>query len=129
MKILPKQYAILLYELTKDAKESDLQEISKSFLNLLVKNRDLSLLPRIERLYCEYYNKQEGVVDVEVTTAQEISKNAVLTIKELVKAKNLNIQMKVDKNVIGGAAIKVGDYLVDDTLQSRLSHLKHSLTD
>ena len=118
MKITPKQYAILLYELTKDAKDVD--GPAKDFLNLLFKNRAFSLLPKIKLLYNNYYNQQEGATDVEVVTARKIS-------EKMLKGDNLNVKMKVDPGVIGGASIKVGDYLVDDTIKARLTKLKQLL--
>ena len=118
MKITSKQYAMLLYELTKDTQ--DVQEATKDFLRLLLKNRALSLLPKIRLLYNDYYNQQEDVTDVEIITARKIS-------EKVFQGDNLNVQMKIEPRVIGGACIKAGDYLVDNTLKSRLTKLKQVL--
>lgn len=127
MRISPKQYAILLYELTKDAKETELKEITKSFLSLLLKNRNLALWPRIQLLYQNYYNEQEGLIDIEIITARGISKDVFSSIKESIKAKNVDVKMTIDKKVLGGASIKTGDYMVDDTLKTRIVNLKQQL--
>lgn len=127
MRISPKQYAMLLYELTRDMAENEVDRITQQFLVLLLKNRDFALLPKIQLLYKNYYNVREGVTDIEIITAREVSKNTVSFIKEFVNVKNINLEMKIDKNVIGGAAIKVGDYMIDDTLKTRINTLKQNL--
>lgn len=127
MKITPKQYAILLYELTKDVKDKEADQLIKQFLNLLIKNRNLALLPKIQRLYQDYYNQQEKVVDVEIVTATEVPKKLFAAVQENLRGQNCQMNLKVDQTVLGGASIRAGDYQVDDTLKARLINLKQSL--
>jgi len=127
MKISPKQYAILLYELTQDVKKNAIEERTRAFLNLLLKQRALNQLPRILRFYSQYYNVQEGVIDVEVTTAREAGKIED-KIKNEIKIENkIELKKKVDPSLIGGVRIKVGDYMIDDTVRARLRALRSIL--
>lgn len=129
MKVTPKQYAILLYELTKQAKNNNVDAITQQFLNLLIKNRNLALLSKITLLYKDYYNQQEETVDVEIVTAKETHKNLAKAVEEQLQKQKCNIETRIDKSVLGGAAVRVGDYLIDDTLKARLLKLKKSLND
>lgn len=128
MRINPKQYGILLYELTKDADDRAINEVVGQFLRLLIKNRNLSLLPKIKLMYQNYYNEQEGETDVTITALDNAPKSAIEKIKKQVGAKNINVETKIDKNILGGSIIRFGDYLVDNTLRTKLNLLSRSLS-
>lgn len=125
MRISPKQYAVLLYALTKDAKKSELKEAVQSFIKQLARGRALALLPRILALYNSYYNAREGVVDVEVVSAGEPSSKIKHEIEKL--SVRTNVRYRIDSAQLGGARIKVGDYMIDDTLKARLAKLKQTM--
>lgn len=127
MKVTPKQYAVLLYDMTKDKEESTVKKTVKTFVELLARNRALSFLPRIERAYVQYYNVQEGVIDVKVTTAREISKAVAATLRSPHGGLKTAATFTIDSSVLGGARIQVGDYMIDDTLKSRLTRLTQHL--
>ena len=127
MKITPKQYAALLYEMTSEAKGTTLAEHVRKFVQVLAKNRAFALLPRIERAYVHYYNAQEDVLDVTVTSARELSHHALKLLKAALKDANVECVTQIDPAVLGGARIQVGDYMIDDTLKARLQMLKHKL--
>lgn len=128
MRISPKQYGILLYELTKDADDRAINEVVGQFLRLLIKNRNLSLLPKIKLMYQNYYNEQEGEADVTITALNNAPKSVIEKIKKQVGAKNINIEINIDKNILGGSVIRFGDYLVDNTLRTKLNLLSRSLS-
>ncbi|MBI2552630.1 F0F1 ATP synthase subunit delta [Candidatus Uhrbacteria bacterium] len=128
MKITPKQYAILLYELTKDEPKKEIEERTRDFLNLLFKQRALNKLPKILMFYSQYYNAREGVIDVEVTTARTAQKSVFSEIgKQLGKNVKVEIKSREDPALIGGARIRAGDYMIDDTLRARLRALRSTL--
>ena len=127
MKITPKQYAQLLYEMTKDAEKGALIKAVHSFIALLERNRALSIMPRIERSYCDVYNVQEEVVDAQVVSARELSSHNVKELKSVFKDYNVECKSYVDPGVLGGARIQVGDYMIDDTLKARLQELKRKM--
>ena len=127
MRITPKQYAVLLYEMTKSAEKGALTKATRSFIELLARNRALSLLSRIERAYVQYYNAQEEMLDVTITSARELSNHAIKQLKEVLKGYNVECESLVDPSVFGGARIRVGDYMIDDTLTARLTQLKKKI--
>ena len=127
MKITPKQYAVLLYEMTTDKEKAALSKSVRSFIELLSRNRALSLLPRIERAYLSYYNTREEVLDVTLTSARELSHHALKGLKDALSEHNVECKMQIDPEVIGGAKIQAGDYMIDDTLKARLTRLTQHL--
>ncbi|MDO8505586.1 MAG: ATP synthase F1 subunit delta [bacterium] len=127
MKITPKQYAVLLYEITSDKEKAALSKSVQSFIELLVRNRALTLLPRIERAYQSYYNAREEVLDVSITSARELSHHALKVVKDALSEYNVECRTQIKPEVIGGARIRAGDYMIDDTLQARLTRLTQHL--
>lgn len=129
MKVTPKQYAVLLYEMTRGVKGAELNKVIKQFVQLLERNRALGMFSRIERMYKDYYNVQEKVMDVEIVSVQDISKKVQHDLEEILgKKSKIELTERVDEGVLGGARIRVGDYMIDDTLKSRLAQLKNKLT-
>lgn len=125
MKVTPKQYATVLYEMTKDATKAQLKEAVKSFLQMLVKGRALPMLPRILQMYEDYYNRKEGIVDVEVVSGRSIPTSVPRTLKtQLSEKMNVELTLREDPSVLGGARIRVGDWMVDDTLKARLNAVR-----
>ncbi len=127
MKVTPKQYAVLLYEMTKDKEESAVKKTMRSFVELLSRNRSLSLLPRIERAYIQYYNAQEDVLDVTIIGARELSHHTLKVLKDALSEHDVECKAQIDPSVIGGARIQAGDYMIDDTLRARLTRLTQHL--
>ncbi len=124
MKVTPKQYAILLYELTRDKKGAELDRATGDFVGFLARKRAFGLLSRIERLYRDYYNTQEKVVDVEITSAHALPKKVLREIEELLeKHGTLEIAETTNSQMLGGARIRIDDYMLDDTLRARLKNL------
>ena len=128
MKVSPKQYAVLLYEMTKDKEESAVKKAMQTFVEMLSRNRALSLLPRIERAYASYYNIREDVLDVSVTSARELSRHALKALKDALSEHDVECKAQIEPSVIGGARIQVGDYMIDDTLKARLTRLRYKLS-
>lgn len=134
MKITPKQYAVLLYEIVKSAPGKNIDKEVRQFLKFLIENRDLSLLPRIELLFKDYFNKRENAVDIDVVSARELPKKVKCAIEKsnLVNERKLAstraiVGYSVDPAVIGGVSVKVGDYMIDYTIKTRLTNLERSL--
>lgn len=125
MRISPKQYAVLLYELTKEVKKSALKEVVQLFIKHLARGRAFPMLPLILELYNSYYNAREGVVDVEVVSAGEPSSKIKHDIEKL--HARANVRYSINPTLLGGARIRVGDYMIDDTIRARLKLLKQTL--
>ncbi len=107
-----------------------LDEKSRNFIHLLAENKRLVLLSEISALFKALKANQEQSVDVEITTAYEISSNVL---DQLVKALNVRLQReiklvtRVDQSLVGGAIIRAGDNVIDNSVRGRLSKLAESM--
>ena len=118
-----------------DKKRAILHEIFKKNVNALTlsifdiitkKNRE-AILPSIAKEFHEQYNALKGVGVAMVTTAIPLDKKLKGEIEALVKKissrDKVNIQEKVDEEIIGGYILKIGDRQIDDSLKSKLKAL------
>ncbi len=108
----------------------ELDEKGKNFISLLAENKRLVLLPEISSLFETLKANQEMSVDVEITTAFEISSDVsnklAKALKERLK-REIILATKVDQSLIGGAIIRAGDNVIDSSVRGKLSKLAESM--
>ncbi|MGH8615886.1 MAG: F0F1 ATP synthase subunit delta [Gammaproteobacteria bacterium] len=101
----------------------------RNLVKLLVENGRLLLAPEIARLYEAKKAEAQRSVDVEVTSAfalrpEETDKIARAITQRL--GKTVNLSTCVDRQLIGGAVVRVGDRVIDASLRGRLNQLRHA---
>ena len=100
------------------------------FLTLLAENRRLSLLPQIQQLFEDFKSQQEKLLDVEVRTAFVMNDKTKKSLVEKLSANfdsRINITVNVDKALIGGIVIGVGDTIIDGSVRGRLAQLAEAI--
>jgi F-type H+-transporting ATPase subunit delta len=97
---------------------------------LLSENKRLLLLPDIAEIYEGLKADQERSIDVELTTAFEISSEASEKLGAALRARlerDINLATKVDQALIGGAIIRTGDMVIDSSVRGKLTKLVESI--
>ncbi len=120
-----------LYDLTRGLEKSEIETVTRRFVELLASRQRLGLLPDIIRAYETASKKAEGVETIAVTTASEPSPHTAESIvKALEKTAGaaVEIEWKTDPTLIGGAVIRRRDTLLDASVKRRLELLKRHLT-
>ncbi len=127
MKITAKQYAISLYESTKNVDELELQHRIKKFINILKKNNNLSLANKIIESYYIYYREKKKISKIEITSSEKLNAETVNKIVQKFD-KQIEIEEKIDRSLIGGIVIKIDDnILIDGSIKRKLEDLKKNL--
>lgn len=124
--------AEVLYSATHDKSETESALIVKSFVELLSKKRLIGKAPEIISAYKKLLATNEGIIEVETTTHEqlepEIKKDISNSLKESLDAKQIILNEKVDPSVLGGIKLKYGDTIIDGTLLGRLKQLETTLS-
>ena len=106
-------------------------DLTSKLIGLLAENKRISLLPLIAKQYGVLYNEAKGKVKAVVTTAfpiDEALKSQVMARAEkLAKGNSILLESKVDKNIIGGFILRVGDVQIDTSIANKLNTLKSEL--
>jgi F-type H+-transporting ATPase subunit delta len=122
----PKDYAVALYETTKDLGGSRLEKAISEFAQLVVKKGSAKQLNKIIDEYIKYTKKLEGIIDIEITSARPLSEKLVHAIKNSF-GKKVETTEKVDESLIGGIRVKTKDTVFDGSLKKQLQILKQTI--
>lgn len=103
-----------------------------NFLMLLVDRRRISLLEPICQQYVVLLRQKNQTVLAEITSAIALSSEQEQAIREKViamtKAHQVELETKIDSDLIGGVIIKVGSQVIDASLRSQLRRLSLRLS-
>lgn len=131
MKITANQYAKTLYEVTKDKSQKEISGLVSSFVEVLNKNRQMKLMPKIFEKFKEIWNKENGIVEAEITTKFEIVDMELRKIENFIKekysAKKVEITNVIDEKIKGGIIIKIGDEILDGSVIGQLKKMENNL--
>jgi F-type H+-transporting ATPase subunit delta len=109
-----------------------LDPLVRNFLMLLVDRGRISFLDGICQKYQSLLRKLNQVVLAEVTSTLELNDAQKHTIREKViamtGARQVDIETRLDPDLIGGVIIKVGSQVVDASLKGQLRRLSLRLS-
>lgn len=108
----------------------ELDAKGKNFVSLLAEYKRLVLLPEISSLFETLKANQEMSVDVEITTAYEISSDISNKLAQALKdrlKREIILATNIDPSLIGGAIIRAGDNVIDSSVRGKLSKLAESM--
>ena len=117
-----------VYSAVNDAPE--VNDEFKNLVSLLAENARLASLPAIAVTLESLKREAEGKVEVQVTSALELSDKQQQDIaNSLVKklGKEVSITTSVDESLIAGAIIQAGDMVIDGSARGRLDKLTIAL--
>ncbi len=102
-----------------------------NFLKLIAEKGRAAELGEIANELDTLVAAEERVLDVELTTAHELSDSEFEQIqKQIEKASGRTVQAerKVDPDLIGGIVLQAGSMRLDASVRGRLERLRHDLT-
>jgi F-type H+-transporting ATPase subunit delta len=103
----------------------------RNFVQVLVANGRLTLVPQIRALFDELKRSHEGVLEATVISALPVTDEQVKPLLAALETKfgrKVTAQVEVDPELIGGARIVVGDKVIDATVRGRLDAMAAALT-
>ena len=102
----------------------------RNFVNLLADNERLPVLPEIAQMFTHLRHQRERVLEAEVSSAFVLSDAQAADIKKVLEDKyqqKVEITVKVDPELIGGVAIRIGDEVIDASVRGKLAQLGQAL--
>lgn len=108
-------------------------ELTAAFLKLIVtKNREANL-PEIVETFIDQYNEIKGIHKVKLTTATPVSDDLKQAIVNKVKAEaglaNIELEAKVNEDLIGGFTLEFHNSLVDASALRELKEIRKQFQD
>jgi F-type H+-transporting ATPase subunit delta len=110
--------------------ENNVEEITLSLVDLVIKNGRESFIPAIARNFLHATMKYKGITESVLTTAvkvdPEIRKQITDLISEVFKTR-VELKEVIDKEIIGGFILKVEDNYIDASIRNKLRKIKKEL--
>lgn len=102
--------------------------VTYHFLRLVVRKGREPDLERILAAYEERVREAEGRILVRVRAARPVPADILERIRRVVADGHpVDLETTVDRGLLGGLAVQVGDRLVDATLRARLARLRERM--
>jgi F-type H+-transporting ATPase subunit delta len=107
------------------------EELVRNFLLLLAEKNRAGEIDEIAREFDRLVAEAEGILDVELTTAVELSDEEtrdVITQIEKASGRKVEATQRVDPDLIGGLVLQAGSLRLDASVRGRLDRLRQELT-
>jgi F-type H+-transporting ATPase subunit delta len=105
--------------------------LAANFLKLVASNRRLFAVRDMVRDFRKLVARWKGEVSAEVTVAEKLSDAHLDALKGALKSvtggKSVDLNIKVDRAIIGGLTVKLGSRMVDSSLRTKLNAIKHAM--
>jgi F-type H+-transporting ATPase subunit delta len=116
--------------LTAVLERAGITGISANFLKVLTANRRLFAVNDVIRAFRALVAKFKGEATADVTVAETLSDRNLDALKAALQAvtgKDVTLNVKVDRSIIGGLVVKLGSRMVDSSLRTKLNSIKHAM--
>ena len=127
----PNASAAQVFDVLTSVAKVTLPEQGKNFCNTVIDNGRVNALPEIAAQFRALKNAQGGTSDATVFSAFAIDGAALADVSALLEkrfGRKLNIQVKLEPELIGGIRVVVGDEVLDTSVKARLDQMKAALT-
>ena len=103
---------------------------AENFVRVLAENNRLELLPDIRTQFEALKNEREGVVEAEVQSAFDLSDAQLADLVQRLEKKTgrkVRANVSVDRELIGGVKVVLGDKVIDGSARAQLGALETAL--
>ena len=103
----------------------------RNFVQVLVGNDRLGVVPAIRALFEDLKREQDGILEAQITSAFALDDEQRSRLVHRLESKyqrKVSAQVSVDPQLIGGVKIVVGDKVLDATVRGKLDAMAVALT-
>lgn len=108
----------------------DMSREGRQFVQVLARNKRLYLIAEISTQFEALRALEEASLDVEVVSAFELSETERHGLVEALGrrfGREIQLSVRVDETLIGGAVIRAGDTVIDGSVKGKLEKLAETL--
>jgi F-type H+-transporting ATPase subunit delta len=114
----------------KDALRRGIEGADETFMNfleVLIERHRMPAIFRIRDRYDSFWDRENQLLPVEVTSAITLDQATVNSIGERIGAQTGNkveLSSRVDPEILGGIVLRVGNFILDASIRNRLNQLR-----
>lgn len=127
----PKFSAEQVFGVITGVLKTALPAIGQNFLRTVLDNGRLTALPEIAAQFRALVNAQRGSSDAIVYSAFDVDAAALAELSTVLEkrfGRKLDLQVRLQPELIGGVRVVVGDEVLDTSVKARLEQMKVALT-
>ena len=101
--------------------------LTANFFKLIARNRRLFAAADMIRDFRALLARERGEVTADVASAHALTPAQMQALKDALRAqvgKDVQIDTRVDPNLLGGLVVKMGSRMIDSSLRTKLDNLK-----
>jgi F-type H+-transporting ATPase subunit delta len=127
----PQSSPAQVFDVITGVLKNALPEMGQNFLRTVIENGRVAALPEIAAQFRVLKNAQQGRFDAVVYSAFDIEPSALAELSGVLEkrfGRQLNLQVQLQPELIGGVRVVVGDEVLDTSIKARLEQMKVALT-
>lgn len=127
----PKSSPAQVFDVISGVLKQALPEMGQNFLRTVIDNGRIAALPEIAAQFRALKNAQQGRFDAIVYSAFDMDAAALADLSGVLEkrfGRQLNLQVQLQPDLIGGVRVVVGDEVLDTSVKARLEQMKVALT-
>lgn len=105
-------------------------DLTQRFVQVVARNRRLFAMSGIIEAFLAELARRRGEVTAEVVSATELSAEQQEALRAAIAGtggNTVNLDLRVDPNILGGLVVKVGSRMFDSSLKSKLQRLQFAM--
>ena len=106
---------------------SGADDTTLNFLRLLIEKHRMPVIFRVRAEFDQLWEEENKLLPVTVTSAVELPKETVKQIGDRIAEqtdRKVDLQSKVDPDILGGIVVRVGNSVLDASIRNRLEQLR-----
>ena len=106
---------------------SGADDTTLNFLRLLIEKHRMPVLFRVRAEFDQLWEEENKLLPVIVTSAVELPEETVKQIGDRIAEqtdRKVDLQSKVDPDILGGIVVRVGNSILDASIRNRLENLR-----
>lgn len=126
----PKLSGEQVAELVIAAMKDQADDTAKALVRVLVDNDRLRAAPHIAEQYRAMKQQAESRISVEIVAARDVAGDTRQALETALKTRlqrDVDLTIRVDENLIGGAVIRAGDLVIDGSVRGELARIAQSV--
>jgi F-type H+-transporting ATPase subunit delta len=107
-----------------------LDPITANFLGVLARNGRKNELRPVIRAFRRLAAEHRGETTAEIVTARPLNDDQVAALKQQLRTRagrDVNIDARVDANILGGIVVKLGSQRIDASIRTKLNRLAQAM--
>ena len=104
--------------------------VTLNFLRVLLANYRMPLLEEAVQAYRKIANEREGIVQVTITSASELSeaeRESVAARFRQLTGKQVELDFRIDNGLVGGMMAQIGSTVYDGSVRGNLARMREQL--